>query len=268
MAFTAQEEITVLSPDSLASDSLASDSVSSSGMFLTYGLAFDPPADHQQPVGESSNGMSWILTVLFLVFMVVSLRYRINSRYFSALIAEITEVRERHNAFNDTLRETSFVWLLNLLWCGSAGFLLYGMLFSPESSVTTEGYDVKRIWICIGMAAAYTVFLTVAYTVVGALFSDGSKAEVWVKGYLSSQGLEAVALFPVALLGLCVPGMLGAMVIIGIIIFCIAKILFIYKGFCIFFTEIATWVLFLYYLCSLEIVPVVLTYAGARYFCE
>ena len=121
--------------------------------------------------------------------------------------------------------------------------------------------------ICIGMAAAYTLFLTGAYAVVGNLFSDGSKASMWVKGYLSTQGLQTLLLFPVALVAICVPGIVGSMLVAGAIVFFFAKFLFIYKGFCIFFTQVASWVLFLYYLCSLEIVPVILTYVSARFLC-
>ena len=226
----------------------------------------EPPAPvAAEPV---SNGMSWTVAAFMVLFLVICARYRQNSRFFSMILNNVLEVRERHNAFNDTLRETAFVWLLNALWCGSAGFLLYGLLFRPEYGLLISSAGIGRIAICMGMALAYTVFLAVAYQVVGAVFSDPAKASLWVKGFLSSQGLEAIFLFPVALLGMCVPGILGGMAILGVIIFILVKIVFIYKGFCIFFAESASWVLFLYYLCSLEIVPVVLTYSGAAYLCS
>ena len=237
-------------------------------MSLSYGLLMKKPElTWEEPGGSPGVGMSWLLTVLFLAYTVICLRYRKNSRYFSMLFNEIVEVRERHNAFDDTVRETSFVWLLNLLWCGAAGVLLYGLIYNPASGAWLNDVGVKRLFICIGMMIGYTMFLSVAYASVGALFSDPMKASQWVKSYLGSQGLEGIALFPVALLGLCAPGIMGAMTILGIIIFFLAKILFIYKSFCIFFAQMTTWVLFLYYLCSLEIVPVVLVYTGSRYFC-
>ena len=265
MALIAQEEVVDLpQQDSIAA---AADTLSADGMQLQYGILIERPGAHRDhPLGEKSTGMSWVLTALILVFVIVCLRYRKNTRYFSILLNDITEMRERSNAFNDTLRETSFVWLLNILWCGSAGVLLYGLLYDSGAGLFGD-INVKSLGICIGMAAAYTLFLTVAYAVVGNLFSDGAKSSIWLKSYLSSQGLEAVALFPLALLGLCVPGLFGVMVIAGCIVFVLAKLLFIYKGFCIFFTEITSWVLFLYYLCSLEIVPIILTYVSASYFC-
>ncbi|MCH5217703.1 MAG: DUF4271 domain-containing protein [Muribaculaceae bacterium] len=256
---------TVAAADTLGADSLAA--ADRSGMELTYGLRLEAPAERPAvPVGEGSAGMSWILTGVVLLFLVACLRYRQNSRYLSLIIHDMLEVRERHNAFDDTLRETTFVWLLNILWCCLAGVMVYGLM-SGGLPGAIGALDAGRIGICIGMAAAYTVFLSLAYTVMGNLFSDGPKASLWVKGHLSTQGLEAILFFPVAMIALCVPAIAPAMLTVGVIIFILAKILFIYKGFCIFFANPAGWVLFLYYLCSLEIVPIVITYVAVRQLC-
>lgn len=247
------------------SDSLVADSPG-----LTHGIVLEAqPEPEVRPLGETDTGMSWILSGMFVLFLIVCVRYRKNTRYLSVVFHDIFEVKERHNAFDDTLRETSFLWLLNALWCGAGGVILYGFLYySPGGALFAEAADIKRLGICIGMATAYTLFLTAAYATVSNLFSVEGKASLWVKGYMAVQGVEGILLFPVALVGMCVPGLMAPMVTIGIIIFITAKILFIYKGFCIFFTEIATWVLFLYYLCSLELVPIVLTCAAAGYLCE
>ena len=266
MALTAQEIII----ESLAADTVAPDTLSDSGMHLAYGLSIDGPVHIVAPMGDTpagETGLSWLFVALFAVFAAVCLRYRKNTRYFSLLLNDITEMRERHNAFDDTLRETSFVWLLNILWCGAAGILLYGLLYPPAAGILPGAADVGRMGVCIGMAAAYTLFLTLAYTVVGNVFSDGTKSSLWVKGYLSTQGLQAVMLFPIALFGLCMPSLMQPMIIAAFVVFILAKILFIYKGFCIFFSQTASWVLFLYYLCSLEIVPIVLTYVATSYLC-
>ena len=258
-AAPAADSIAAVAPDTL---------VDSRGMELHYGIVLERPSAGV-PVGAGSNstGISWILTVLILLFVAVCLRYRKNTRYFSLLLEEVTEMRERHNAFSDTLRETSFIWLLNVLWCGGAGILLYAVLFPPRGGMLFDGARIGDMAICIGMAGAFTLFLTIAYAVVGNLFSDPSRATTWVKSYLATQGLEGIVMFPLALIALCVPGLVGTMIVLGAIVFILAKILFIYKGFCIFFAEMPSWVLFLYYLCSLEIVPIVLTYAAAMSLC-
>lgn len=235
---------------------------------LHYGIMLEHPSTPvPRPLGESNNTISWILSGFVIVFVVACVRYRKNTRFFSMMLHDVTNIRERQNAFDDTLRETSFLWLLNLLWCGSAGILLYGFFSSQGGGVPFSLSHIGRMGICIGMAGAYTLFLAAAYSVVGNLFSDSAKASLWVKGFLSTQAMESILLFPAAMLAICVPTLEGPMFVAGAIIFIFAKLLFIYKGFCIFFTQIASWVLFLYYLCSLEIVPVVLTYVATRYLC-
>ena len=251
-----------------ATGSLAADSVDMTGLVLTHGILIErPPEVAPTPLGESGSGVSWLLSAMVLIFVIASFRYHKNSKFFSLMLHDVVEVRERHNAFDDTLRETTFIWLLNLLWIASAGILLYGLIRTPGGGIQISGSDMQSLGICIGMAGAYTLFLTAAYSFVGRLFSDSAKAVLWVKGYLSSQGLEAIVLFPLSVVALCVPGIFGTILIAGGIVFILAKILFIYKGFCIFFTQFASWVLFLYYLCSLELVPIVLTYVSARHLC-
>ena len=52
-------------------------------------------------------------------------------------------------------------------------------------------------------------------------------------------------------------------VVAGFAMLILVKFVFIIKGFRIFFTESSLWVVFLYYLCSLEIVPMVITFGLA-----
>ena len=74
-------------------------------------------------------------------------------------------------------------------------------------------------------------------------------------------------LFPLSLVALNYPKWDVPVLLIAAGVFVIGKIVFLYKGFRIFFTQISSWLLFLYYLCSLEIVPLILTYLGAVTLC-
>lgn len=260
----AEREITGIAADSLGVDSL----LTPESHVGNKVIQIIPTAPAPKEAGEGDNAVSWVISGLVLLFVVACLRYRKNTRYFSILLRDVFEMKERHNAFDDTLRETLFLWLLNLLWCGSAGVLIYGAICGDTQWSPLEFINIRQFGICVGMAFAYTIFLNLAYLIVGNVFSDNGKATLWVKGYMSIQALETIVMFPIAILGICSPGLMGGMIICGIIVFILAKLLFIYKGFCIFFTETASWVLFLYYLCSLEIVPIVLTYASASYLCN
>ena len=92
-------------------------------------------------------------------------------------------------------------------------------------------------------------------------------ALVAVKASAASLGLQALALFPLAMLMMSFPDWNRVVLIISIVIFIIGKIVFLIQGFRIFFTQVSSWLLFLYYLCSLEIVPIILTYVMANLMC-
>ena len=184
-------------------------------------------------------------------------------------------MRERQNAFDDTVRETSFMLIMNLLWIAGAGIIVYKFLsyltlpgllpgsplpHLPSTSLTGMG-------ICMGVMFAYTALMTLAYWTVGNVFSDRRHTVSWVKGFLASQALAAIAFLPVAFLLISEPAWTDGLLIASGVIYLLVKLLFIYKGFRIFFVQISSWLLFLYYLCSLELVPIILTILGALTLC-
>ena len=230
-----------------------------------YGLVLTPEAPPAPaPLRSGGNeGVSFILCGLFLLFLVIALRFRNNFKYVISMFKSLVEIRTRHNVFDDTVRETSLIVLLNLLWiacAGVVGFCVYNFL-NPEISIREH----RAVGMLLGMAvtAVYSLFLWGAYGVVGWIFSDGEHSSLWVKGFFSSQALMAPLFFVTALTGICRPETSLNVGIVSAIVFIIAKIIFIWKGYRIFFNQFSSWVLFLCYLCSLEIVPLILCYRCA-----
>lgn len=222
-----------------------------------YALLFERPEEMVAPEwSEPGVSMSWVIAPLILLFLFVAIKYRGNSRYAKVLLREMYEVRERGNAFDDTVRETTFLVLLNLLWSGSAGILLAVLIGSATPMLCG---------VTILLGVGYTLFMTMMYWIVGSVFSSARRAGMWVRGYLAAQGLSTIIIFPAALLSLCYPDLNDGWLLLAGIGWIIFKLIFIIKGFRIFFTQIAAWVLFLYYLCSLEIVPLILTYGAALF---
>lgn len=103
---------------------------------------------------------------------------------------------------------------------------------------------------------------------MGNVFSDRQLTRLWVKGATALMGLQSFMFFPLALLSLCYAEWGGIILILAGIVFVFGKIQFIYKGFRIFFNQMSSWLLFLYYLCSLEIVPLILAYLAALQICS
>ena len=123
------------------------------------------------------------------------------------------------------------------------------------------------IAICSGVALLYMLLMQLAYWTVGYVFTDSAHARIWLKGANASTALMAMPFLVIALLMLCYPQWNETLLIIAAIIFILGKIIFIFKGFRIFFTRFSSWLLFLYYLCSLEIVPLVFTAVAAAVAC-
>lgn len=210
------------------------------------------------------TGVSWIYAAMAVMFCVIALHIKNSPRYFRALINDLTDTRERPNVFDETVRETSFLALMNLMWCMCMGILLWQSLAAMPTdewySITIPDRPASGIALCTGICVAYDVAMMLVYWVVGNVFTDNTRTGMWVRGAAASNALETVLLFPVALLALTQPGWLPVLQIIAAVTFVSGKLIFIFKGFRIFFSQMSSWLLFLYYLCSLEIVPLILTY--------
>lgn len=247
----------VAQPDSLATDSVAT--ASPPALILSN----PAPLHEEHPHTSPATANSWILLVLFLLFAAVCFKIKNNSKYFTYLFRDLTNVRERSNAFDDTVRETSFVTLLNVLCAVSAAILIYSSLTPHIPGAVSS--PLLSFLLCLGATSAYCLILPPVYWLVGDIFSDQNHAKMWVNGFLASQGVLGVALFPPAIVSLFYPGAVHIIIPVSLIILIIVKLLFITKGFRIFFTKYSSWITFLYYLCSLEIVPLILTFVSASF---
>ncbi len=251
------------------------DSVPVDTLLREYAIVFSGETGGRVMSSAARDGdyRSWVMTGLILLFVIICLRVKSSTRYLQALVRDLTEVRERHNAFDETVRETSLLVMLNIFWSCCAGVLLYSLLAytgTPHTGDSIKGLAPEGLstLICIGIALGYTLIMSAAYWLVGNVFSDALHSRMWVKGFAAAQGLSVAVMFPLALGEMCYPECTEGILIGGGIAFLLSKLIFIVKGFRIFFTQISSWVLFLYYLCSLEIVPLVLTYLAANLGCR
>lgn len=236
-------------------------------------ILINPASEYRdnQPRKEDSsswNGMSWIYLALTLLFCICALKFKGNKRFLKVLFSDLTETRMRHNAFDETVRETSLLVLLNIAWIVSAGIILWVFVRFNCSADTYSSFSIPDrqplgIAICVAVTAIYISVLFLGYAISGNVFTDSKLTRMWLKGAGASNALQTFFLFPIALLLLNYPAWTKGLLIAALAIFLIGKLMFIIKGSRIFFHQISSWLLFLYYLCSLEIVPLILTYVAA-----
>lgn len=259
-----ESTLALVSEADSALDTLTADSVGTSGQ-PSYGILLTPPEQVQDsPLRDNGSlGVSFILAFLFILFFIIALRFRNNVKYITAIFRNLIEVRTRSNVFNDTVSEASLIVLLNLLWISSAGIVGFSVMDELYGDLVILSRRVIGMLWGMAVAAVYTLFMLVAYASVGWVFSDKKHSALWVRGYTASQALAAPAFFVMALIGICRPETSLEVGIVSALVFILVKIVFIWKGYRIFFNQISSWVLFLCYLCSLEIVPLILCYRSA-----
>lgn len=229
--------LTAAAPSAGVNESLVIDTAVSDTISV---LVIEPEPRLQLPARTSSGGFatSWLLLGLLALFAVIAIRYRKNSKYISAIFREVTNVRARGNMLDNTVREVSFMLLLNILWAISAGILIYAGI--GRGTLDTDGAGL-----CVLCALAYEIAMTAAYSITGRVFSDATRTRLWVRGFWAAQSLSVLVFFPIAVILTCYPGNASWAVMAGIIGYILVKILFIWKGYRIFFAQISSWVLFL-----------------------
>ncbi len=255
-------------PDSAArADSIARADSAAAASTLRKGIMIvDSPSRTEAARRQGTDTVqSVIISSLIVLFCVVGLRCKSNSRYLKGLLREMTEVRERNNMFDDTVRESAFLLLLNALSAGSLGVLLFRTLSGPCGMVFPAPWIAMTV--CIGCTSAYTLVMPALYRGFGSIFTSGQLSAQWVRGFVAGMGLLSLVAFPCALLAEFSPEASTAALVIAAICFMAVKIPFICRAFRIFMTESSSWVLILYYLCTLEIVPLIITFVAACGLC-
>lgn len=114
----------------------------------------------------------------------------------------------------------------------------------------------------------YYIFQLVAYNLVGYTFTTLAGRILWLEGFTSTQTLLGFTLIIPGLMVLFYPDMTEIAIWLSASLYLIARVIFISKGFRIFYTNLPSLVYFILYLCSLEIVPLFILFQTAVFFLQ
>lgn len=214
-----------------------------------------------------SPGDSYPLTAVLLAFIVaVVLNYHHCSRMFKNIQEDLIGVRRRSNAFDDhTANELRASFVLILQLCVCQAILLY---LHFRSHFGFEGIISGALGKTVLLTAGLYAFQVSAYFVVGAVFADKEATKLWLRGYNISSSVSSLFLILPTLIAVFYPPLTNAMIITALCLFLGVKMLFIVKGFRIFFDEIYSLLYFILYLCTLEIIPLIVIYAEVQLLCR
>lgn len=214
-----------------------------------------------RPVGYGEN--SWLSTLI--VAMVVLLALNINNcrRILKNFPQDLLGVRRRANVFDEhTAGEARVSILIVMLLCLSEGILLLSAVYS-QGYETDEKAIFATTMLLSGAALIFFIGQLAAYRLIGYAFTDRVSATQWIRGFVASQGLLSFLLLGPALISLFYPSSADAMLTVSLIAYIASRILFICKGFKIFYNKIPSLLYFILYLCSVEIVPLIMMRAGS-----
>lgn len=222
--------------------------------------------------GDKANidSMSWVYALFVLMFCLVAFKSHSTPKYIRQLWRNLTDTRVRHNVFNTTVRESSFMFILNAVWVICFGVILWGWVRARIPGAVNENglFPLYGVGLCIAVATVYKLTMQLGYLISGNVFTDSRTTKDWVESDNSACALEGYILFPLAILSLIYTEHGNLLGIIGLGVVIVGKLLFIYKGLRIFLSHFASFLLFLYYLCSLEIIPLCLAIVGAVDLCK
>lgn len=224
----------------------------------TQGL---PPLERKGLPGYDSG----VLCLLIGMFLLLASNFRHYSTFFKNFLTDLLSVRRREKTFGvRTFSETGVQASIVLIACFSEGIII-NSLFTESPAVGPVSGEFFMIGALTLTALLYYLWQLAVYGLVGSIFADKVSAKMWMKGFNASQSLLSMMIVVPAVVVLFNPSASGPVIILGLISYFVARFVFICKGFRLFYDNFGSLLYFILYLCSLEIVPLVLLYRAVLF---
>lgn len=193
-----------------------------------------------------------VMCLLIGTFLVLAANFRHYSTFVKTFAQDLWKVRNRDNVFTDhTMSETRVIASFILLLCLCEGIIIFSLVAPHAPGLHIFG-GVAMFTLLSG---AFYWMQQLSYQSVGYSFTSTDNARQWLKGFRASQSLLGVTLVVPAMIVLFNPGMATAIALLSATLYIMARIIFILKGFRIFYDNSFSLIYFILYLCTLEIVP-------------
>ena len=204
-----------------------------------------------------TGSMSMLLLSLFLIII----SYKSGYKYIENFVTNMFSVRRRSNAFDDhTMSDMRILSALIFNTCVMEGFFAFYTIstYVPTLHQSLSGHVFLNVVALTALSAVFYMAQYALFLLLGYVFGDKESSSSWIAGFKATQSLLGLLLFPFTVILLVYPSTIKATLIFAIILYFLARIVFIFKGFRIFFGKVSQSVYFILYLCSVEIVPPIL----------
>lgn len=231
--------------------------ISTGTVAFTRGIA---PRERAMLPGYDSG----IACLLIGAFLLIAFNLRHYTTMLKNLPRDLFSVRRRDNLFEEhTMNETRLLLSMVILLCLNVAIIVTACVTSASVAPPLSHFAAIIVFM-VAMGIYYVVQLC-AYSSVSWVFGDAVISRLWLRGFNASQSILGLALVIPALVVIFDPAAVMPMAIVGITLYLIARILFIYKGFRLFYHKIGSVIYFILYLCTLEVAPLCLIVRAYRF---
>ncbi len=239
------------------------------GNIATLSVIEPPKPQNSDQYIDTPIKSGGLMLIVLLSIAMVAITYRKGYKYLYSLGRKLFEIRSRNNIYDAlTINESQTIFSLVVNSCIMQGILVYFILGVLMPEIISISRVIIYAIICIGMVSAYNLFQYIAYSVIGNVFSTSQSTKMWKDGYKAMESLLGLLLIPIVLIMIVYPESSEISLFCGVIIFIILRIIFICKGFRIFFNNFSSTPFFILYLCAIEIVPIILSLLGTIILCS
>lgn len=215
-----------------------------------------------------------VMGIVVGVLVLLALNMRHIRRLFHALPQDLWSLRRRENAFDErTANETRSNFLLITQLCVFSA-VLFLLWLAPHGNTASFGFighgaPLSSVigWLTAA-TASYYLFQLAAIGIVGYSFTDSLRNSQWRRGLNASSVLLAQLITIPMLVALFYPALTGAMLVICAVSYVGTRLIFIAKGFRIFYHGPLSLIYFFLYIGALEILPPAALIKVARAICR
>lgn len=217
----------------------------------TFGLS---PHERNHLPGYDSG----VLCLVLGIFLLLAYNSRHYSTFLKHFASDLFSVRRRDDTFSvRTFSETGMQASIVLLASIGEGIIINAALIMSGVTIISSFFQILIFSV---IALMYYIWELAAYRTVGFVFTDKFTSKQWIKGFNASQALLGIAIILPALFVLFNPDASHIVVPIAVFVYLITRLIFIFKGFRLFYDNFGSLLYFILYLCTLEIVPIVVIY--------
>ena len=204
---------------------------------------------------------SWVFGAFLLLFLVLVVSMLRGSAWLTESIRTFLQVKERSSIFSKaTTNSYQSRFLLTFFSVGIFSLYAYYLYYTPATGFHLSGY-----WLFCLAISLFMLFKLSIFQLIGYVFLDHTALKLARESYFNILYYLSIALFPLLIFQIYFPDHLNRSTgVVSLIICIMAILLIVIKLFQIFFRKIVTTFYILLYLCTLEILPLIILFQVFR----